>query len=251
MLVVGIVVAAAQRKGDKKVSVGASEEERMEGGITGEESQESKSDGPPSLPASHTESREEKIASALVKTTDYIAEKWTEVDERFAISGSTLKAIATMQEMDERNKISETVVTSIKSFDEKYQVSQTAGKAVSTTVNKVKEWDETCKLSENVTTAGSNLATCLVDFERHYDISARIAAAFVFSLNTLTGAIASYTRSLPEAASTDSDAAAEASESAEGTGPVFIDIPMASAPVDPALQSPDEHGSYQAPAVPV
>mmetsp|Transcript_36996 Transcript_36996/g.73618 ORF Transcript_36996/g.73618 Transcript_36996/m.73618 type:complete len:371 (+) Transcript_36996:9-1121(+) len=264
-LVVGIVVAAAQRvKGGQKPSHEVTEEDRMEGGTaTHEDSQEIDPDRPNAAPADTLKTREQKIATAVVKTTDYIAEKWSAVDERFAISGSTLKAIATLQEMDERNKISDTVITSIKSFDEKYQLSHTAGSAVTNTVSKVQEWDESCKLSENVSSAGSNLATCLVDFERHYDISSRISAALFYSINTLSAAVALYTLRLSNHNATSADIVnqpgltmetqqQQESHSALSAASGCGDISVASAPIDCSLYSRDERDpTHEAPEVPV
>jgi hypothetical protein len=251
VLVVGIVVCATQRQKTKAaVAPEPTEAEIMEGGAHVEEAdaeEQAKHADAPSAP----ETREQKIAAALVKTADYIVDKWSAIDERFAISGNTLKAIATVQEMDERNKISETVVTSIKTFDEKYQVSETAGNLVTTTVTKAKELDESCKLTENVTNAGSNLALCMTDFERRYDISTRITTALIFTMTTLSEAITSYMNRIangPAAATaTDSGAATTAQPGA----PISMDVPLHAEPIDPALSSPTEQGSYLAPAVAV
>lgn len=199
VFVVGMVLCAAQRARAKKtVVIAPTAEDQMEGGradsgVLGDEepAQESSS--------LQVESREEKIASALVRTADFIVDRWSAFDERFALSGTTLKAIATVQEMDERNKVSETVLNNIKAIDEKYQVSEKAGIAVAATVNKAHELDASCRISESainagnsIALAGTNAASCVGDFERRYDISTRITTALIFTMSTLTEAISGY-----------------------------------------------------------
>jgi hypothetical protein len=192
VLVVGMVIAAAQRKKAKPevdpaetVDVGD-----LEGGSAFQEVDSPGSPAPSKEP--EPETREQKIATALVQTADYIADKLSAFDERFAISGSTLKAIAAVQELDERNKISETVITSVKTFDEKYQVSGTASAAVNTTVTKVKEFDENYKVTENIVTAGSNFAHCVTDLERQYDITTRITSALIYTLSSVSHTLNVY-----------------------------------------------------------
>lgn len=254
VLVVGIVVCATQ-KGKSKSPAEApalTDADHMEGGTTDLASR-------PAAPVvnGEPETREQQIAAALVRTADYVADKWSAFDERFAISGNTLKAIATVQEMDERNKITETVVTSIKAFDEKYQVSETAGNVVTTTVTKAKELDETCKLTENVTNAGSNLALCVTDFERRYDLSARITTALIFTMATLTEAITTYYQRLTNGPATGpaavSDGTATVPEPVELESQLSIEVPAETTLAD--YPSPTEEGSYTAPgtltAIPV
>lgn len=254
VLVVGIVVCATQkRKSESKPET--TDIERMEDGAA--EAEET----PTSTPTNNNENetREQRIAAALVRTADYIADKWSALDERFAISGNTLKAIATVQEMDERNKITETVVINIKAFDEKYQVSETAGNVVTTTVTKAKELDETCKLTENVTTAGSNLALCVTDFERRYDLSARITTALIYTMSTMAGAITAYYQRLtngPTAGSADGSTVETGTDVPDTTveleSQLTIEVPVDSAEVQQTslaeYPSPTEEGSYTAPA---
>ena len=202
IFVVGMVVCAAQKGKAQSQSVPTplTAEESVEEGAAVPEASNSE---PPVAPPSEPETREEKIAAAFVKTADYIAEKLGAIDDRFAISTNTLKALATVQEIDERNKISETVVTKIKDFDEKYKVSEKAGNAVTSTVTKVHEIDASCKISENafiagnnIAIAGSNAATCVGDFERRYEISTRITTALIFAMATLNDALSVYMRRL-------------------------------------------------------
>lgn len=250
----GIVVCATQKsKANAELATPAATDiERMEDGTTEVE----ESPASPSAINNEPGTREQQIAAALVRTADYIADKWSALDERFAISGNTLKAIATVQEMDERNKITETVVTNIKAFDEKYQVSETAGNVVTTTVTKAKELDETCKLTENVTTAGSNLALCVTDFERRYDLSARITTALIYTMSTMADAITAYYQRLTNgpAATTAGTGSGTATTDAtvELESQLTIEVPVdsAEASVNTVTEypSPTEEGSYAAPA---
>jgi len=198
-----MVVCAAQKGKAQPVPSPPTAEESVEEGAVPDTSNSEQ----PVEPSSEPETREEKIAAAFVKTADYIAEKLGAIDDRFAISTNTLKALATVQEIDERNKISETVVTKIKDFDEKYKVSEKAGNAVTSTVTKVHEIDASCKISENafiagnnIAIAGSNAATCVGDFERRYEISTRITTALIFAMATLNDALSVYMRRLTNAA---------------------------------------------------
>lgn len=190
-----MVVCATQRK-KSQTNTSAAEEtksvELMEEGNNDENFTQTEITLNKDEISSEPETREQKIAAALVKTSDYIVDKVSALDDRFAISGNTLKAIATIQEIDERNKISETVLTNIKKFDEKYTISQTAGNVVTTTITKAKELDESCNLTENLTNTGSNLALCMTDFERRYDISTRITTAFLVTMTTVTEVITQY-----------------------------------------------------------
>lgn len=219
VLVVGMVVAAAQRKKAKN-SVSPTETPDVDDVEAGQVPEESGSASPQASPEqAEPVTREEKIAFALVKTADFIVDKLTAIDERLAISHNTLKAIAAVQEIDERNKFSETVVTNVKSFDEKYQVSERTTQAVHTTVTKVKEFDESYRVSENIANAGSNVAQCVTDFERRHDISTRITTALIFAVSTMTEAIATYMQRICN--SRDSaTAGVDVSGSAEAIGPV-------------------------------
>lgn len=211
ILVVGMAVCAAQRSRAKTAAVVPSVEDRMEGGTDLESSIPIEQ---PVLGIKEPDSREDKIAAALVKTVDYITDRWCALDDRFAISTTTLRTLASVQEMDERNKVSETVVTKLKEFDEKYQVVETAGVMVTATVTKAHELDAACNLSENALIAGNNLAiaghntiSCICDLERRYDISTRITTALVFAMATVTTAISAYMNRLtaPAAPATPTD----------------------------------------------
>lgn len=191
-----VVCAAKAANSTVAPSGSVPSENQLEEGAVDPESAESEQPTP--VPA-EPETREQKIAASLIKTADYIADKWCALDERFAISGSTLKALATVQEMDERNKISETVVTKVKAFDERYQVSEKAGNAVTATITKVQELDESCKISENafiagnrIALAGSSLVGCVGDIERRYDVTTRITTALIFAMSTVSDTIAVY-----------------------------------------------------------
>lgn len=269
VLVVGIVVCATQKRQAKNATPAPTDIEQMEDGTAADNLPPNENSN--TTPADNEpETREQQIAAALVKTADYIAEKWSALDERFAISGSTLKALATVQEMDERNKISETVVTNMKAFDEKYQVSETAGNVVTTTVTKARELDESCKLTENVTNAGSNLAICVTDFERRYDLSARITTALIYTMSTVADAIATYYQRLTNGttttastttAATTADTTLDLESSASTETPVQLELSQPSvevpevADLQASYPSPTEEGSYDAPepltAIPV
>ena len=201
----GMVVCATQRK-KSQTNTSAAEEtksvELMEEGNNDENLTQTETTLNKDEISSESETREQKIAAALVKTADYIVDKVSALDDRFAISGNTLKAIATIQEIDERNKISETVITNIKKFDEKYTISQTAGNVVTTTITKAKELDESCNLTENLTNTGSNLALCMTDFERRYDISTRITTAFLLTMTTVTEVITQYLNRITNSSTT-------------------------------------------------
>ena len=200
-----MVVCATQRK-KSQTNTSAAEEtksvELMEEGNNDENLTQTETTFNKAEISSEPETREQKIAAALVKTADYIVDKVSALDDRFAISGNTLKAIATIQEIDERNKISETVITNIKKFDEKYTISQTAGNVVTTTITKAKELDESCNLTENLTNTGSNLALCMTDFERRYDISTRITTAFLVTMTTVTEVITQYLNRITNSSTT-------------------------------------------------
>lgn len=203
-----MVVCATQRK-KSQTNTSAAEEtksvELMEEGNNDENLTQTETTLNKDEISSESETREQKIAAALVKTADYIVDKVSALDDRFAISGNTLKAIATIQEIDERNKISETVLTNIKKFDEKYTISQTAGNVVTTTITKAKELDESCNLTENLTNTGSNLALCMTDFERRYDISTRITTAFLLTMTTVTEVITQYLNRITSTTSSTTD----------------------------------------------
>lgn len=211
IFVVGMVVCAAQKgKTQSTLNPNNTAEESVEEGAAGQETADTEQENAPRSERSEPETREEKIAAAFVRTADYIADKWGAIDDRFAISSNTLKALATVQEMDERNKISETVVTKIKDFDEKYHVSEKAGNAVTATVTKVHELDATCKISENAFIAGNNIAiagssavTCVGDFERRYEITTRITTALIFAMSTLSDALTVYMRRITNSAPTE------------------------------------------------
>lgn len=225
IFVVGMVVCAAQKGKAPSTQTSSTAEESAEEGKAGPESPNVEQ---PVATSHEPETREEKIAAAFVKTADYIADKWGAIDDRFAISTNTLKALATVQEIDERNKISETVVTKIKDFDEKYKVSENAGNAVTATVTKVHEIDTSCKISENALIAGNNIAiaggnavTCVGDFERRYEISTRITTALIFALATLSNALTVYMRRL-----TNPAAAGEVASSAVVSADAYGDVDL-------------------------
>jgi hypothetical protein len=142
------------------------------------------------------ETREQRIAAALVRTAEYVVENIHAIDQRLSLSTTTLSAIAKVQEMDERNQFSATVANNVKSFDEKYQVSERAQHAVNTTVTRAQELDATCKITENINNAGTQMVGCVGDFDRRYDVTTRITTAIFVGMATISEAVTTYVNRL-------------------------------------------------------
>mmetsp|Transcript_59020 Transcript_59020/g.120921 ORF Transcript_59020/g.120921 Transcript_59020/m.120921 type:complete len:344 (+) Transcript_59020:52-1083(+) len=207
-VVVGVVVCAVQRKSTKsaeatteEAAVGTDEEQP-----TGEAGEEAKGD-------EEEESREQKIANSFRKVSHDAFEQWSQVDDRFGISESTIQAIANVQEFDERNKISSSVVGTATAINEKYDITGNTARAITTGVDKVRELDASCHLTENATNAGTQMVSCVQDYDRTYSLTTRLTTAILFSMATLHSTLNTYV--YPNTI-TDADAADGEESAAEG-----------------------------------
>jgi len=186
ILVIGIV-AASQRAKVKQDAEGSEESKSGEGVAADKMDPEA-----PGEIIAEPVTREEKIARNVRDATGFAFEKWSEFDNKLGISANTLKALATAQEIDERNRISATVVTGVKTIDEKYAISSTTKHVVASGYAKAQELDATCKLTENVGRAGTQFVTCVQDVDRQYSVTDRITTAFILGCSMIAAQVSKY-----------------------------------------------------------
>lgn len=192
--VMGIMVCAIQRDKQKK-STAVNNEQELEQLEEGRATNPEDSSSNPEAVASEDVrplTREEKIAASLAQATDTVVDTVSRLDEKLGISANTLRAIAAVQEMDERNKVTETIATRVKTFDQQYHISESATHAVNVTVTTARDIEERCKITENVSFASDQVVSCVHEVDRRYDLSSRITTALVYGISTLREAIQSY-----------------------------------------------------------
>ncbi|KAJ1414113.1 hypothetical protein B484DRAFT_454894 [Ochromonadaceae sp. CCMP2298] len=110
------------------------------------------------------ESREKKIARAILGAADYTFEQWARLDTRLGISYNALRAFATVQEMDEKNQISGTVVSRARAIDEQYAVSSNTHYAVSSGL-------------AGAQVVSTKVVSVVQDFDRRYSVTDKVSAA--------------------------------------------------------------------------
>eukprot|EP00601_Ochromonadales_sp_CCMP2298_P019958 CAMPEP_0173317226 /NCGR_PEP_ID=MMETSP1143-20121109/26963_1 /TAXON_ID=483371 /ORGANISM="non described non described, Strain CCMP2298" /LENGTH=308 /DNA_ID=CAMNT_0014260295 /DNA_START=78 /DNA_END=1001 /DNA_ORIENTATION=+ len=108
------------------------------------------------------ESREKKIARAILGAADYTFEQWARLDTRLGISYNALRAFATVQEMDEKNQISGTVVSRARAIDEQYAVSSNTHYAVSSGL-------------AGAQVVSTKVVSVVQDFDRRYSVTDKVS----------------------------------------------------------------------------
>ncbi len=94
------------------------------------------------------------------------------------VTVATGKLLQSAKELDEKNKISETVITSVTDFDQKYEISATASRAVNAGITRAKDFDNEHKVSEKVSEAGAQAVAAAKEFDQKYEVSATLSKTF-------------------------------------------------------------------------